>query len=72
MNLEMPWIESETQRLKLEQAKQQKEAEITGQKEEVKVLSPRELLVNRDVERLGVIEAEVQKKLTKAAGFFSG
>jgi hypothetical protein len=35
-------------------------------------LSPKEILINRDIERLNVIEAEIQKKLTKAAGYFSG
>ena len=56
----------------MEREKQQEESEITGQNEEVKVMGPKELLVNRDVERLQVIEAEIQKKLTKAAGYFAG
>jgi len=35
-------------------------------------MTPKELLVNRDTERLKVVEAEIQKKLTKAAGYFAG
>lgn len=68
----MPWIESEMQKNKLEREKQNEEAEISGQKEEIKQLSPKEILINRDIERLNVIEAEIQKKLTKAAPYFSG
>ena len=58
--------------MKVEREKQQQESEVTGQKEEVKVMSPKELLVNRDIEKLRLIEAEIQKKLTKAASYFAG
>ena len=30
------------------------------------------MLVARDLEKLKIIEAEIQKKLTRAAGYFSG
>ena len=55
----MPWIESEMQKIKLEREKQKEEAEVSGQKEEIKELSPKEILVNRDIDRLSVIEAEI-------------
>jgi hypothetical protein len=59
MNQELPWIESEMQKIKLEKQKQKEEAEMSGQKEEIKEMSPKEILVNRDIERLAVIEAEI-------------
>jgi len=42
---------------------------VTGDK---KNITAKDILIKRDEERLAVIEAEVQKKLTKAAGYFSG
>lgn len=40
--------------------------------EPLKVLTAKELLVERDNERLEKIVSEVQKKLTKASGFYAG
>lgn len=45
---------------------------MSGQKEEVKFLSPKEILIQRDLDKRKKVEAEIQKRLTKSSSYFSG
>jgi len=36
------------------------------------VQTPKEILINRDLDKLRLVEAELQKKLTKAVPFLKG
>jgi ribosome-binding factor A len=72
MTIEQEFIQSEIQTREQEIAKLQEQQDQAPTTEQLKPLTPLDVLVQRDQHRKEMIEAEIQKKLTKASGYLSG